>query len=206
MDEGARAGSSSRPAVGTMLGTPMIGAVDHYLAKYGRAAGHEVVAKIPAKWRGLLLPHAPMLGLVGSRRYPYAFLGELMRTMCTVSRVPDEDLFIREMAIAGIDASVNTAMRVLLRIAQTPESLAARGQEAWNMFHDSGRITILSVTDHEYMSQVDQWPNHDVTVCKVVMEVRRRLIERTGKRHVEARREKCVAWGHDACVTRVRWE
>ncbi len=206
MGEGAGPGSASLPTIGTMLGTPMIGAVDHYLTKYGRAAGHEVVARVSPKFKGLLLPHAPMLGLVGSRRYPYPFLGELVRTMATVVRVADEDAFIRELSIAGIDAAVNTAMRVLLRIAQSPESLAARGQEAWNLFHDSGRITILSVTEHEYMSQVDQWPNHDVTVCKVVMEVRRRLIQRTGKRHVEARREKCVAWGHDACTTRVRWE
>ena len=34
---------------------------------------------------------------------------------------------------------------------------------------------------------------------------RRRLIERTGKTNVDARREKCVGFGHDVCVVRVKW-
>jgi hypothetical protein len=160
---------------------------------------------MPKVWRPLLLPHAPMIGIVGSRRYPYAFIGEIVRTMLAVVKHPDEDVFVRELAIAGIDASVSTAMRLLLRYAATPESLAERAQEAWNMFHDSGRLT-TSLGPREYVTRIDAWPNHDVIVCKVCMEVRARLLVRTGLRHVTARREKCQGWGHDVCITRVQWE
>lgn len=190
---------------GCMLGNPVVGAVDDYLQRYGRAAGHEVRARLSETWRTTIDPHAPSLGIMGSRWYPYAFVGELVRTMGAVVHAPDEDAFIRQVSSAGIDASVNTAMRVLLRYAMSPTSLASKGQESWNMFHDSGKVTILAVTANEYVAQVSDWPNHDVTVCKICAEVRRRLIERTGARHVLARRDKCVAWGHGACVTRVRW-
>jgi hypothetical protein len=37
------------------------------------------------------------------------------------------------------------------------------------------------------------------------VEVRRRLIERTGRSNVTVRREKCQAWGHEVCSSRVRW-
>lgn len=187
-----------------MMGTPLVGAIEYYLARYGRVAGHETVVRIPARWRPLLEPHAPALGVLGSRKYPYPFIGDVVRTMAAVAKVPDEDAFFRELAVAGIDASLNTAMRVLLRYASTPSSLAARGNEAWRMFHDSGHVTAVA-TEGEYLATTSEWANHDVVVCKVVMEVRRRLIERTGKSNVIARREKCLAWGHDVCSTRIRW-
>jgi hypothetical protein len=193
-----------RSGPGALLGTPLVGAFDYFLAKYGRAAGHEVVARLPVASREQLNPHAPALGVIGSRWYPYPLVGELVRTMGDVVKAPREDDFIREMSVAGIDSAVSTAMRFVLRFAVSPLALAARGQEAWNMFHDSGRVTILAVTDNEYVAQLSDWPNHDTTVCKIVTEVRRRLIERTGV-HAVAVREKCVSWGHGTCVTRVRW-
>lgn len=189
-----------------MLGTPLVGSVDWFLRTYGKSAAHEVVTRISPQWRNVLLPHAPMLGIVGGRKYPYAFIGEMVLSMAKVVHAPDEDEFIRDLAGAGIDAAVSTAMRVLLRYAATPASLAARSQEAWDMFMDCGRVSILSIDKNEYVAQVTEWSGHDVTVCKVVMEVRRRLIERTGARNVTARREKCQAWGHPCCTTRVQWE
>ncbi len=196
---------ASATTKGCLLGTPIVGAVDDYLQRHGRAAGHEVRARMPEAWKGWIDPHALSLGIMGARWYPYPFVGELVRTMGAVVHTPDEDAFLRQVATAGIDGAVNTAMRVLLRYAVSPTALAARGQESWNLFHDTGKVTILSVTANEYVSQITEWPSHDVTVCKLSMEARRRLIERTGARHVLARRDKCVAWGHGGCVTRVRW-
>ena len=189
---------------GAMLGTPIVGSIDYFLQAYGRAAAHEVAARLPAPYRADIDPHAPTLGFIGSRWYRYALIGELVRTMVAVVKV-DEDDFVRAMAVAGIDASINTVMRMLLRFAITPSALAARGQEAWNLFHDSGRVTILAVTEKSYVAQVTDWPNHDTVVCRIVTEVRRRLIERTGVGQTVATREKCVAWGHPACVSRIRW-
>ena len=189
---------------GSMLGTPIVGSLHWFLERYGRAAAHEVAARMPVAFRGDIDPHAPTLGFIGSRWYRYALIGELVRTMVAVLKV-DEDDFVRKMSTAGIDASINTVMRMLLRFAITPAALAARGQEAWNLFHDSGRVTILAVTEKAYVSQVSEWPNHDPIVCRIVTEVRRRLIERTGVGQTVATREKCVAWGHPACVSRIRW-
>jgi hypothetical protein len=35
-------------------------------------------------------------------------------------------------------------------------------------------------------------------------EARRRIVEKTGLK-VEVRRERCQAWGHEACTYRVKW-
>jgi hypothetical protein len=74
----------------------------------------------------------------------------------------------------------------------------------WDVFHDSGRIGLVSMGDAEYVTNITDWPNHDVVVCKISMEARRRVVEKTGYK-VEVRREKCVGWGHDLCQYRVRW-
>lgn len=189
---------------GNIVGTPLVGAVEWYLKKYGAAAGHEVVARMPEKWAGMLAPNARNFGLLGAKRYPQPFMGDLLRGMLQASRVTDEDAFVRELSAAGIDASVGTVARILLRLGATPQSLAARGQEAWNLFYDSGRVRV-EVTTNEYVSTVTDWAQHDAMVCRVSMEVRRRLIERTGVKVLECRRDRCVGWGHDACVVRIRW-
>lgn len=190
--------------VGNLSGTPMVGALEWYLKKYGNAAGHELVAKMPERWRGWLRPNAPALGILGAKKYPYAFCGDMVRTAMSVLHIGDEDKFIREFAAAGIDASVGTVARILLRYAATPQSLASRGQEAWNLFHDAGRVHVVC-TDNEYTVTITDWTNHDVAVCRISMEVRRRLIERSGRKVLECRRDKCVAWGHPNCVVTLRW-
>jgi hypothetical protein len=67
-------------------------------------------------------------------------------------------------------------------------------------------LTIVSINDREFLSEVSDWPHHDVVVCKLGVEGGRRIVERTGVKNVTARREKCQSWGHDVCLTRVRWE
>ena len=189
---------------GNIVGTPLVGAVEWFLKKYGAAAGHEVVARLPARWAGMISPNAPNLGLLGAKKYPQPFMGDVLRAMVQAVRVTDEDAFVRELSAAGIDASVGTVARILLRMGATPQSLAARAQEAWNLFYDSGRVRV-EVTEHEYVSTIVDWSGHDSMVCRVSMEVRRRLIERTGRKVIECRRDRCVGWGHDACVVRIRW-
>lgn len=187
-----------------MVGTPLVGALEWFTKKYGQAAVHEVFTKLPSKWSSLVSPHAPNLGVLGAKRYPHAFVGDCVRAMLQAVHITDEDPFIRELAAAGIDASVGTAMRILLRYAATPQMLAARGQDAWSLFYDSGRVRV-ECTEHEYISTTTDWANHDTMVCRISMEVRRRLIERTGRKVIESRRERCVGWGHEACVVRIRW-
>jgi len=136
--------------------------------------------------------------------YPYAFVGDLVETMSRVVHPPDPNEFIRELASAGIDSAMNTVMRVFLRLAATPSSLAARGQEAWDMFHDSGRVSVVA-TENEYVATTSNWPAHNVAVCKICMYVRLRIIERTGVKSPTATRDKCQAFGHDSCVVRIRW-
>lgn len=190
--------------VGTMIGTPLVGAMQWWLGRWGPAAGHEVWTRMAPSSRAQLDPHHESLGILGARRYSYALLSELLRTMAAVSRAPSEDRFLREIAAAGIDAAMSTTMRVLLRIGATPERLAARGQEAWDLFHDTGRVSVM-VHDKTYTSVITDWTGHDAIMCKIAMEVRRRILERTGLSDVSAHRERCVAWGHDACEVRLTW-
>ncbi|MGZ3417847.1 MAG: hypothetical protein ACXWUG_08690 [Polyangiales bacterium] len=189
---------------GNFLGTGILGAVDHFVKKYGPAAAHATIAKLSPASRQYVQPNAPSLGILGAKKYPYPFVGELFRAMSTVAKVP-EDAFIREITAAGIDATVDTVARVILRYMVSPQLIVDRAQQLWNTFHDSGIVTAHVVNDHEYIAEVTDWPNHDVTVCKVCAEARRRLIERTGAKEVEVTRLQCQAWGHDRCTYRIRW-
>jgi hypothetical protein len=188
-----------------MYGTGLCGAVDYFEQKYGPAAAHTVIAKLPAQWRAYVKPNTPTLGILGAKKYPYAFVGELIRAMAAAVKAPDEDAFIREFASSGFDRTLDTVARILLRSLVTPRHVAERSPELWRLFHDSGRLTITELSDRHYLSQISEWVGHDVLVCKIGVEAGRRVVERTGVRDVEARREKCISWGHDVCVTRVKW-
>lgn len=145
------------------------------------------------------------MGLLPTKLYPYPFIGDLVRTIGRVIKAPDEDRFIHDITFAGMDLTLSTINRVILRWVATPQDHAKRAQEIWNHYHDSGRVTVLSATDHEYVVQLAEWPNHDVTVCKICLEARRRVLEKTGEKITESRREKCIGWGHDVCVARYRF-
>lgn len=205
-DQGVSVSQRSPVALppGNFTGTGMAGAVSYFLKRHGPAAGHAVAAKLLPKWREYVQPNAPNLGLLGARKYPYPFVGELIRAMANVAHA-DEDRFIREVVAAGVDETVDTVGRMILRHMVTVRHIAERGQELWNTFHDAGHVTITVVSDEEYVATMRDWPNHDTTVCKMCMEARRRLIERTGGKQVEASRLRCQAWGHDVCEYRVRW-
>jgi hypothetical protein len=192
------------PRRGNFYGTGIIGAVDHFQRRYGNAAAHAVIVKLSPHWRELVRPNAPTMGMLGARKYPYPFIGDLFRTMAQVVGA-EEDAFIRELTAMGVDLTLNTVARAALRFLVSPMDVARRGQELWDLYHDSGRITIAELGPNGYISQLTDWPEHDVTVCKICMEARRRIVERTGARDVEVRREKCVGWGHEACHVRVRW-
>lgn len=196
--------SSGKIATGNFLGTGIVGTVDYFIKKYGPSAAHQAISKLSAASRAYVQPNAPSMGILAARKYPYAFIGELFRVMAQVARVP-EDVFIRDATAAGMDATLDTVGRILLRYAVTPQMIAARAQDLWNHFHDAGKVTVQVVSDHEYISDLTDWPDHDVTVCKIAAEARRRLIERTGKHNVEVARTQCVAWGHDRCTFRVKW-
>jgi hypothetical protein len=189
---------------GNFLGTGILGVVDYFIKKWGPAAAHSTIAQLSPTSRAYVTPNAPSMGILGARKYPYSFVGELLRTMAKVARVP-EDPFLREVTSAGMDATLDTVGRIALRYAVSPQMIASRAQDMWNHFHDAGKVTVQVVSDHEYVSDLTDWPNHDVTVCKVAAEARRRLIERTGAKNVEVARLQCVAWGHDRCTFRVRW-
>jgi hypothetical protein len=190
--------------VGNMVGTPIVHAVEHMVKKYGQSAAQEVTRRMSPRWRALLDPHSPGLGLMGGKWYPYPMVGELMRHGASAVRAADEDAFLRELAFAGIDASVGTVARILLRYAASPRALASRGQEAWNMFHDAGTVAV-EVGERSYVATITDWTNHDTEVCKISKEVRRRLLERSGLTNVVARRERCVGWGHENCVVTCEW-
>jgi len=190
---------------GNLRGSTVVGALEVFEQRYGRAASHEIVSSLPAEWRGLVKPNVPVMGLLPSKLYPNGFVGEVVRAMARVTRAPNEDAFIRELTSAGIDATLGTVHRLILRWVATPREYAKRAQDVWDQYHDSGRVTVLSVTDHEYLVQISEWARHDVTVCKLSLEGRRHLLEKTNIRITDCRREKCVAWGHDVCVMRYRW-
>lgn len=200
-----RPSSTSIPRPGNLRGSSIVGGIEHFERRYGPSAAQAVVASVPDVWRTLVKPNVPLFGLLPSRLYPYAFVGDLIRTMARVVKAPDEDAFVRELAAAGIDATLGTIHRLILRWVATPRDYAKRAQEVWDQYHDAGRVTVLSITDHEYLVQMSDLPGHDVTVCKVVLEGRRRILMKTGVEVVDARREKCVSWGHDVCVMRYRW-
>ena len=192
------------PPLGCFYGTGIAGSVDYFIKRFGPVAAHTAIARLPRQYRAMLQPHAPTLGILGAKKYPYPFVGELMRAMAAAVHL-EEDAFVRQVISAGMDHSLATVNRIALRYASSPASLAGRAQELWSMFHDSGRMTIVWKGDNEYVAELSEWPNHDVTVCKACVEARRRMLEHTNVADLEMRREKCVAWGHDLCATRVRW-
>ncbi len=190
-------------SLGNFYGTGLRGGVEWFVRTFGPAAGHAVVGRMPPQLRSQLDPHEPGLGVLGARKYSYAFVGELFRAMSVTVKI-DEDAFIRDMVNHGVDATLNTVGRAILRYAVSPQMICSRAQEMWNTFHDSGRITILSINENEYLAQLSDWPNHDTIVCKIGAEARRRILEKTGLQ-VEVRRERCQSWGHEACTYRARW-
>lgn len=193
----------TEPVLGHFHGTGIRGGIEWFVRAYGPAAAHTAVMRMPLAHRSALDPHDSALGILGARKYSYAFVGELMRAMSAAVKV-DEDTFLRAVVHHGVDATLHTVGRAILRYVVSPKMITSRAQEMWNVFHDCGRITILSQTDHDYLAQITEWPNHDVTVCKMCGEARRRIVEKTGL-EVEVRRERCQAWGHDACTYRVKW-
>ena len=195
---------AKQPPLGNFLGTAVLGSVEWFLKKWGPAAGHQVIAKLSPTSRVYVQPNTPLMGILGARKYPYPFIGELFRTMAVVAKMPEDD-FVRDATNAGMDATLDTVGRIALRWAVSPEMIASRAQELWNHFHDAGLVSARATGDHEYISEVREWPQHDVTVCKICAEARRRLIERTGKKNVQVTRQQCVAWGHDRCTFRVKW-
>lgn len=188
---------------GNFYGTGIRGGIEWFVRTYGPAAAHVAVSRLSPPHRRYVDPHDGALGILGARKYSYAFVGELMRSCAAAVRM-EEDAFLRAIVDAGVDATLNTVGRAILRYAVSPQMIASRAQEMWNVFHDSGRITIVSMADSEYVATLSDWPNHDVTVCKMSMEARRRINEKTGLL-IEVRREKCQAWGHELCQARVRW-
>jgi hypothetical protein len=188
-----------------MFGSAFVGVMDAFVQRYGTVATHDAVTRLPAQWRPLVQPHAPRLGILGAKKYPYPFINELVKAMAAAVRAPDEDAFIEMLGSYGVDATLDTVERFALRYLVSPQSVAAKSPEIWRMFHDCGTLTITSCTDREFLSEVSHWPQHDVIVCKLGVGGGRRIVERTGAKNVEARREKCRSWGHDVCLTRIRW-
>ena len=196
---------SALPARGQFRGSALYHSVAHFTEKYGPATAHTVIARLPRTMRGFVQPNAPALGILGARSYPYPFVGELVRTMRDVVHAPDEDRFVQEITYAGLEVLVNTMHRVLLRWLVSPAAFLERRQEIWELFHTEGRLNVLSQTKTSYVIEDVDWTNTDPIVCKVNLEGRRRMLELMGLTEIEARREKCRAWGHDRCLTRFKW-
>jgi hypothetical protein len=197
--------SSRDSSAGNVYGTAIVGVVEYFEQRYGPAAMHALIAKLPAKWRAFVRPNVPAMGVLGAKKYPNAFVGEVVRAMMGAVNAKDEDAFIREIGAAGLDRTLDTVARVMLRSIASPAAVARHAPDLWRLYHDSGRLLITELTDRHYLSQVSEWVNHDVFLCKIGVEAGRRVVERTGVKNVEARREKCIAWGHDVCVTRLKW-
>jgi predicted hydrocarbon binding protein len=203
LPSGTRA--SAPPRVGSFHGTGVVGTVEHFLRKYGPAAGHAVVTKLKPEHREYVRPNTAFLGLLGARKYPYPFVGDLVRSMMLVVHATDEEAFLREVTSNGMELTLSTVGRMVLRYGVKPHDIADRAQELWSMFHDSGRVTLVSKTPNEYVTEVADWPSHDGTVCQMCVEARRYLVAKTGVRVTDARRVRCQAWGHESCHFRVRW-
>ena len=106
---------STPTPLGNTFGTSIVGAVEHFEQKYGPAACHVVIARLAPKWRVHVKPNTPALGILGAKKYPCAFVGDLVRGMMQAVNAKDEDVFIREIACAAFDRTVNTVARVVLR-------------------------------------------------------------------------------------------
>jgi hypothetical protein len=173
--------------------------------RFGPAAVHAVIAKLPANWRALVKPNERAFGILGARIYPYPFVGDTVRIMRDVANVKDEDEFVRDITNAGVEAMLGTAHRLVVRWLVTPKTFLEHRQDIWDLYHDTGKLNVLSLAEKEYVIQDAEWSNTDPIVCKVNLEGRRRMLGVMGLRYVDARREKCRAWGHATCDTRFRW-
>jgi serine/threonine-protein kinase len=201
-----RMGTLSTPAgSGQFRGSALYQATAWFQEKHGNAAAHAVISRLPSTMRAHVTPNAPALGILGARSYPYPFVGELVRTMRHVVRAPDEDRFVRDLTYAGLEVLVSTMHRVLLRYLVSPAMFIERRQEIWNLFHETGRVNIVSQTPTSMVVEDADWPNTDAIVCKVNLEGRRKMLELMGMQGIDLQRERCRAWGHETCVTRLRW-
>jgi hypothetical protein len=198
--------ANAQPAVcGGFRGSPLYHSFAWFEKVHGPAAAHAVISRLPAQWRPLVRPNEPAFGVLGARVYPYPFVGEMLRTMRLVVGVKDEDVFLRDVTSAAIDALLSTMHRILIRWLVSPKAFLDHRQEIWDMYHDTGKLHVLSLTDKEFLIEDAEWANTEPLVCKVTLEGRRRMMEVMGVPNVEIRREKCRSWGHDTCQTRVRW-
>lgn len=196
--------SAPPPPDAHFRGSGLVGGVQHFVRTYGNVAAHSAIARLSPNSRMWIKPNADALGILGAKRYPYAFVGELVRAMAASIKKSEDD-YCREFAAHGVDFTLETVNRAVVRHFASPRMLADRAQELWNMYHSVGRVVIEWVGRSEYLASLHDWPDHDVTVCKVCMEARRRVLEHTRVKDLEVRREKCQAWGHDVCTNRVRW-
>lgn len=192
-------------ARGNFRGAAVLGSFQYFEERYGRAAVHTVIAALSPEMRAQVSPTAPHLGFLPTRLYSYALIGAVVRAMIAAVRPPDEDAFLAEIASAGMDRTLTTVNRLMLHYLVTPERYAARAQEIWSLYHDSGVVTVLPSKPNEYRVQLTDWPNHDTIVCRISMEARRRGLEHMGAIITEARRERCQAWGHAECTHAFRW-
>ena len=192
-------------APGGFRGSALYSSVAWFESRFGPAASHAVIAKLPPNWRALVKPNEKAMGILGARIYPYPFVGDLIRCMRDVVNVKDEDEFVRDITKAGVEAMLGTMHRLVVRWLVTPKTFLEHRQEIWNLYHDTGKLHVLSSTEKEYVIQDAEWGNTDAIVCKVNLEGRRRMLAVMGLHNVEARREKCRAWGHATCDTRFRW-
>lgn len=190
---------------GNVRGSAVVGGFDHFEERYGRAAVHAAIALMPAEARAQVSPHLPRLGFLPTRFYSYAFIGQIVRAMFQAVRAPDEDAFLRELGAASIDRTLTTVNRVMLHYMLSPEQYAARAQQIWSLYHDSGVVTVLPSKANEYRVQLSDWPQHDPIVCRIAVEARRRALEHMGAVITESRREQCQSWGHDVCTHAFRW-
>jgi hypothetical protein len=174
--------------------------------RFGPAAAHATIVKLPPVSRVLVKPNTPAFGVLAARIYPYSFVGDMIRSMRDVVRAKDEDVFVRELVVLGLDVLMGTVHRVLVRWLLSPNMFLSKRQEIWELYHDHGKLNVVSQTETSYVIEDAEWSNTDALVCKVNFEARKRFLEMMGLRRVEGRREKCRAWGHASCVTRFWWE
>jgi len=190
---------------GGFRGSPLHHSFAWFGKVHGPAAMHAVISKLSPQWRALVRPNEPAFGVLGARVYPYAFVGDMVRTMRDVVGAKDEDAFLRDITNAAIDQLLGTMHRVLIRWLVSPKTFLDHRQEIWDLYHDHGKLHVLSLTEKDFLIEDADWLNTDPVVCKVTLEGRRRMMEVMGKRDVELRRERCRSWGHESCQTRVRW-
>src|SRR5688572_17698799 len=104
---------------GNFYGSGIVGAIQYFEEKYGRAASHDTIVHLLPEHRQFVTPNAPIMGLLPTKLYPYPFIGDLVRNMAKSVRAPDEDAFIREITVAGMDATLGTINRIVLRWVAT---------------------------------------------------------------------------------------